>query len=180
MLMESALKMLMYRERHGFFGIERKGGEEENEGVGYEGERWTGEEWVVSESVHGGWPCMLDRVCEHGGLHGHEARVYKRGDHACMIPMHVGGWLWDSYGDEHGMGYGGQPVGLMGLELMDWVAGFSERNEATVWVQRGDGVGSIKVVDLGRSPPANAVGWNYIMLCWKIKPRSDVPWLYQE
>ena len=42
----------------------------------------------------------------------------------------------------------------MGLELMDWVAGFSERNEATVWVQRGNGVGSIKVVDLGRSPPA--------------------------
>ena len=50
----------------------------------------------------------------------------------------------------------------MGLELMDWVAGFSERNEATVWVQRGDGVGSIKVVDLGRSPPANAAGWNYM------------------
>ena len=34
--------------------------------LGIEGERWTGEEWVVSESVHGGWPCMLDRVCEHG------------------------------------------------------------------------------------------------------------------
>ena len=34
--------------------------------LGIKGERWTGEEWVVSESVHGGWPCMLDRVCEHG------------------------------------------------------------------------------------------------------------------
>ncbi|KAL6327599.1 hypothetical protein AAG906_021890 [Vitis piasezkii] len=123
MLMESALKMPRVQERHGFFG------------------------YVVSESVHGGWPCMLDRVCEHGS-------------HACMIPMHVGGWLWDSYGDEHGMGMVG--MGLMGLELMDWVAGFSERNEATVWVQRGDGVGSIKVVDLGKSPPANAAGWNYM------------------
>ena len=50
----------------------------------------------------------------------------------------------------------------MGLELMDWVAGLSERNEATVWVQRGDGVGFIKVVDLGKSPPANAAGWNYM------------------
>ncbi|RVW80550.1 hypothetical protein CK203_051237 [Vitis vinifera] len=83
------------------------------------------------------------------------------------VVMCMSGWLWDSYGDEHGMGMVGKPgmkmdVGLMGLELMDWVAGFSERNEATVWVQRGNGVGSIKVVDLGRSPPANAVGWNYM------------------
>ena len=69
----------------------------------------------------------------------------------------------------------------MGLELMDWVAGFSERNEATVWVQRGDGVGFIKVVDLGKSPPANAAGWNYMnAVLEKLQPRSDVPWLYQE
>ena len=27
-----------------------------------------------------------------------------------MIPMHVGGWLWDSYGDEHGMGMVGSRV----------------------------------------------------------------------
>ncbi|KAL6332109.1 hypothetical protein AAG906_020791 [Vitis piasezkii] len=139
-------------------GVERekvreKGDEEENEELGIEGERWTA--WKV---------CMDMR-----------ARVYKRGEfawdgyvlmngyhggsHACMIPMHVGGWLWDSYGDEHGM-----------VREMRQPSG-----------QRGDGVGSIKVVDLGKSPPANAPGWNYMNACvGKLQPRSDVPWLYQE
>ncbi|KAL6316241.1 hypothetical protein AAG906_017788 [Vitis piasezkii] len=53
----------------------------------------------------------------------------------------------------------------MSMAWVWWAAGYEngcERNEATVWVQRGDGVGSIKVVDLGRSPPANAAGWNYM------------------
>ncbi|RVW81093.1 hypothetical protein CK203_045358 [Vitis vinifera] len=53
----------------------------------------------------------------------------------------------------------------MSMAWLWWAAGYEngcERNEATVWVQRGDGVGFIKVVDLGKSPPANAAGWNYM------------------
>ena len=50
-----------------WYGVEREKMVRKKMGeLGIEGERWTGEEWVVSESVHGGWPCMLDRVCEHG------------------------------------------------------------------------------------------------------------------
>ena len=29
---------------------------------------------------------------------------------ACMVLMHVGGWLWDSYGDEQGVGMVGSWV----------------------------------------------------------------------
>ncbi|RVW62789.1 hypothetical protein CK203_058899 [Vitis vinifera] len=53
----------------------------------------------------------------------------------------------------------------MSMAWVWWAAGYEngcERNEATVWVQRGDGVGFIKVVDLGKPPPANAAGWNYM------------------
>lgn len=37
---------------------------------------------------------VVDGVNENGG------------GHACMIPMHAGGWFRDSYGDEQGMGNG--------------------------------------------------------------------------
>ncbi|RVW98824.1 hypothetical protein CK203_023972 [Vitis vinifera] len=121
---------------------ERKGGEGH---VVWCRERKCGEGHVV-------W--CRERKCGEGIVCGVEREKVMRKK---MRELGIeGGWLWDSYGDEHGM------VGLMGLELMDWVAGFSERNEATVWVQRGDGVGFIKVVDLGKSPPANAAGWNYM------------------
>ena len=50
-----------------WYGVEREKMVRKKMGeLGIEGERWTGEEWVVSESVHGEWSCMLDRVCEHG------------------------------------------------------------------------------------------------------------------
>ena len=40
--------------------------------LGIEGERWTGEEWVVSESVNGGGHACWIGYVSMEGLHGYE------------------------------------------------------------------------------------------------------------
>ncbi|RVW49908.1 hypothetical protein CK203_093832 [Vitis vinifera] len=68
--------------------------------LGIEGERWTGEGWVVSESVHGGWPCMLDRdgyVLMNGNRGGwpcmHDSHACRWGGFGIAMEMSMA-WVW--------------------------------------------------------------------------------------
>ncbi|RVW27682.1 hypothetical protein CK203_107542 [Vitis vinifera] len=126
-----------------------KCGEKENEKLGIEGERWTGEEWVGIQTwrVYMGMRVVMC-MGKYGGLKGWVCvdECNHGGGHACMIPMHVGGWLWDSYGDEHGM-----------VREMRQRSGYKE---VMCGVYKGGGLGKIST--------SYAAGWNYMNAVLKI------------
>ena len=58
---------------------------------------------VVGLAGKKGLPMVLMNGNHCGGGEGGERL-------ACMVPMHVGGWLWGFYGDEQGVGMVGSRV----------------------------------------------------------------------